>query len=55
MTDTELLDWLESHPRLADIVVDGKVHQAHFYGVSGHPGMRLREIIEMAAKWEKSK
>ena len=52
MTDTERLDWLEAHPRLGDMVVDGKVHQAHFYGVAGWTGLTLREIIDAAAKWE---
>jgi hypothetical protein len=49
-TDTERLDWLARHPRLAEVVVNGVVTDCYFYAVSGHPGLSLREIIDAAMR-----
>jgi hypothetical protein len=46
-TDTERLDWLEKHPRLAEIhTEDGVTTDGFLYGVSGASGVRLRDIID---------
>lgn len=44
--DSERLDWLEKHPRLGEIHVDGKVEDCYLYAVSGATGVRLRDIID---------
>lgn len=46
--DKARLDWLEAHPRLASIVIDGKSVECYLYGVSGATGLNLREIIDCA-------
>lgn len=50
--DTARLDWLERHPRLAEIVVDGHSTDCYLYGVAGAPGLKLREIIDAAMRDE---
>lgn len=46
--DTARLDWMDAHPRLATIVIDGHPTECYFYGVSGAAGLKLREIIDVA-------
>ncbi|MGN6654736.1 MAG: hypothetical protein ACTHJ9_05290 [Rhodanobacter sp.] len=44
--DSARLDWLERHPRLAEIVIDGHSTDCYVYAVSGAQGVKLREIID---------
>jgi hypothetical protein len=44
--DAERLDWLEAHPRLGEIHVDGEVKDCYLYAVSGALGVPLRAIID---------
>jgi hypothetical protein len=44
--DAERLDWLEAHPRLGEIHVDGEVKDCYLYAVSGGLGVPLRAIID---------
>jgi hypothetical protein len=44
--ETARLDVLASHPRLAEIVIDGESKDCVMYAVSGVPGMKLREILD---------
>lgn len=46
--DAARLDWLEAHPRLASIVIDGSATDCYLYGISGAPGLKLREILDAA-------
>lgn len=46
--DAARLDWLESNPRHAQILVDGKVTDCVFYGISCASLMKLREAIDAA-------
>ena len=46
--DTERLNWLANNPRMAEIHIDGKMQPCVFYGVSGHPKHKLREMIDAA-------
>lgn len=46
--DAARLDWLETHPRLASIVIDGSATDCYLYGISGAPGLKLREILDAA-------
>lgn len=48
VNDAARLDWLEAHPRLASIVIDGNATDCYLYGVSGAMGLRLREILDAA-------
>ena len=54
-TDKSRLDWLEKHPRLAQIIINGKAEDCYLYAVSGAPGLKLREIIDTAMRSEISK
>lgn len=44
--DAERLDWLEAHPRLGEIHVDGEVKDYYLYAVSGALGVPMRAIID---------
>jgi FtsZ-binding cell division protein ZapB len=44
--DAERLDWLEAHPRLGEIHVDGEVKDCYLYAVSGALGVPMRAIID---------
>lgn len=46
--DAARIDYLERHPRLSEIHVNGKVEDCYLYGVAGAPGLKLREIIDTA-------
>lgn len=46
--DAARLDWIEAHPRLSTIVVNGQSRDCYFYGVAGASGLKLREIIDAA-------
>lgn len=46
--DVARLDWLEAHPRLASIVIDGHATDCYLYGISGAMGLKLREILDAA-------
>lgn len=48
--DKERLDWLESSPRHAQIMVDGEAMNCVFYGISCVRLMRLREAIDAARR-----
>jgi chromosome segregation ATPase len=48
--DAERLDWLEAHPRLGEIHVDGEVKDCYLYAVSGALGVPLRAIIDATMK-----
>lgn len=48
--DAERLNWLESNPRHAQIVVDGKMTNCVFYGISCAELMKLRDAIDAAMK-----
>lgn len=47
-TDEERLDWLSRHPRMSEIMIDGKTTTCYFYGVAGHAMVSLRDIIDAA-------
>lgn len=47
-TDEERLDWLSRHPRMSEIMIDGKTTTCYFYGVAGHSTVSLRDIIDAA-------
>lgn len=44
--ETARLDVLASHPRFAEIVIDGESKDCVMYAVSGVPGLKLREILD---------
>lgn len=51
--DSERLDYLQAHPRFGEIHLDsGKVEQVHAYAVSGVPGLKLREIVDLLIEHE---
>ena len=50
MEDEARLDWLESNPRHAQIMVDGVATDCVFYGISCAQLMRLREAIDAARR-----
>jgi hypothetical protein len=50
LADAERIDWLEKHPRLAEITVNGKTEDCFYYAVAGASGVRLRDIIDAARK-----
>lgn len=48
-TDSQMLDWLAAHPRLAEFKAnDGTVTDCYYYAVAGAPGLTLRELIAAA-------
>lgn len=46
--DSERLDWLESNPRHAQIIIDGVPTDCVFYGISCAELTRLRDAIDAA-------
>lgn len=44
--DSERINWIEAHPRAAQIMVGGKVEDCIFYGVSTADLMPLRDAID---------
>jgi len=50
MEDKDRLDWLESNPRHAQIMVDGVATDCVFYGISCAQLMKLREAIDAARR-----
>lgn len=46
--DTERLDWLESNPRHAKIIIDGVPTDCVFYGISCAELTRLRDAVDAA-------
>ena len=50
LVDAKRLDWLEQHPRHAQIIIDGVSKDAVFYGISCHELVKLRDAIDAARK-----
>jgi len=46
--DKARLDWLEAHPRMGEVIVDGEAKTCYVYIVSGAMGLKLREILDAA-------
>lgn len=50
MLDTARLNYLERHPKLAEMHVKGEVTACYYYAVAGAAGIKLREIMDSAMK-----
>jgi hypothetical protein len=48
LQDKLRLDWLESNPRHAEMVIEGNTIECVFYGISCADLMKLREAIDIA-------
>lgn len=48
--DAGRLNWLEAHPRHAQIAIDGRLTDCVFYGISCAQLVKLREAIDRAMK-----
>ena len=46
--DGERLDWLQAHPRLSEMHIEGKVVNCYAYAIAGHSKWTLRELIDAA-------
>ena len=53
--DEERLNYIQRNPKMGEMFVNGKAQDCYFYAVAGHPGLKLREIIDSCIKSEEEK